>query len=224
MKTGKEVTMSTAATTATKPAYLDLLNQISLAESRAGVYLKAWAEVTPDPELRQALSFVAARETAHGEVFRQRIERLGFRVQDREDPKFAERVRIYGDPTISDCEKIQYSRSGRAPGDLERRFASIEEQAADESVDPLTRDTLRWYVQEERDSNALLQQVYARIEAMAGGSATDAAGPTPSGGNGSVSTDAQAIMECMTQGFAGLQQSLKDLIEALGKSDRGRTK
>ena len=66
-----------------KPPYLGLLNAISIAERNAGRYLKAWADVTPDPELRRALSLVAARETTHGEVFRQRIERLGFSLRDK---------------------------------------------------------------------------------------------------------------------------------------------
>ena len=33
------------------PAYLGLLNAISLAEGRAGVYLTAWAEATSDEDL-----------------------------------------------------------------------------------------------------------------------------------------------------------------------------
>ena len=98
-----------------EPPYLGLLNAISIAERNAGVYLTAWADMTSDPELKQALTLVAARETTHGEVFRPRIERL-------------------------------------------------DERVADESVDALTRDTLRWYVHEERDSRALLRAAYARVE------------------------------------------------------------
>jgi hypothetical protein len=33
----------------------------------------------------------------------------------------------------------------------------------DESVDPLTRDTLRWYAHEERDSREVLRTAYERI-------------------------------------------------------------
>ena len=205
--------MTTATPTLSVQECLDLLNRISLAESRAGVYLKAWADVTPDPELRKAVAFVAARETTHGDVFRQLIERLGATVQDREDPKFAERVRIYGDPTVSDAEKIRYGRYGRDEGAIEKFFASIDQHVADETVDALTRDTLRWYVHEERDSGALLREVYARVEAQAGGNGTG-------GGAGQaalVSADARAITECMTQGFASLQQSIQELVETLGR-------
>jgi enoyl-CoA hydratase/carnithine racemase len=50
-----------AATTAPeKPAYLGLLNAISLAESRAGQYLEAWADVTPDEDLATSAVELAA--------------------------------------------------------------------------------------------------------------------------------------------------------------------
>ncbi len=154
------------AETAAKPSYLGLLNAITLAERNAGVYLRAWAAATTDPELRCALDLVAARETTHGEVFRQRIERLGHTVREDEDPELAERIRVYGDPGVSDLEKIQAARRRNPPGKAEAFFASIDERVADDSVDALTRDTLRWFVHEERDSRALLLANYDRIEAQ----------------------------------------------------------
>src|SRR5262245_61523772 len=147
----------------TKPDYLGLLNSISLAESNAGLYLKAWADVTPDPDLKRALSLVAARETTHGEVFRQRIERLGFSLLAKEDAKVADRVRTPGDPARSDVEKIKARRRDVVDAEIDRFFASIDEHVADDSVDQLTRDTLRWYIHEERDSRALLRSAYERI-------------------------------------------------------------
>jgi hypothetical protein len=194
---------------------LTLLSQISLAEHRAGVYLQAWADVTPDADLRQAVAFVAGRETSHGVVFRQLIERLGANLEDRDDPKFAERLRIYGDPSVSDAEKIRFGRYGRDEGAIERFFASIDERIADETLDALTRDTLRWYVLEERDSGDLLRAAYARVEAR-GGAATQATTGSMTG----PSADAQAIMACMTQGFASLTQSMKELAETLGRNDK----
>jgi rubrerythrin len=150
---------------AMKPPYLGLLNAISIAERNAGCYLKTWADVTPDPELKRALSLVAARETTHGDVFRQRIERLGFSLLDKDDPNLAERQRVYGDRGLSDAEKIRAFRRGPAEeAGVDSFFASIDERVADESVDALTRDTLRWYVHEERDSRELLRAAYARVE------------------------------------------------------------
>src|SRR5262245_27989310 len=153
----------------TKPDYLGLLNAISLAESRAGRYLRAWADVTPSPDLKQALGFVAAPETTHGEVFRQRIERLGFSLVGKEDPVFPERLRVLGDPALSDVEKIRRRRSEVTDSATDAFFTSIDERAADPSVDELTRDTLRWYVHEERDSRALLRAAYERVAGGAGG-------------------------------------------------------
>jgi hypothetical protein len=156
-------TVTTSSATETKPDYLGLLNAISLAESNAGHYLRAWAEATPDADFKRALSLVAARETTHGEVFRQRIERLGFALIEKDDPALAERCRILGDPSLSDAEKIRRRRSETSDAATDGFFASIDERVADQSVDPLTRDTLRWYVHEERDSRALLRAVYERI-------------------------------------------------------------
>jgi len=157
---------------ATKPPYLSLLNAIAIAERNAGCYLRTWADTTPDQELRRALSLVAAREATHGEVFRQRIERLGFSLLDNDDPKLAERLRIYGDPALTDTEKIgAFRRSPAEEAGVDAFFASLDERVADESVDALTRDTLRWYVHEERDSRQLLRAAYTRVEAGGHGGA-----------------------------------------------------
>ena len=150
---------------AAKPPYLGLLNAIAIAERNAGCYLRTWADTTPDQELKQALRLVAAREATHGEVFRQRIERLGFSLLDKDDPKLAERLRVYADPALSDAEKIgAFRRSPAEEAGVDQFFASLDERVADESVDALTRDTLRWFVHEERDSRQLLRAAYARVE------------------------------------------------------------
>ena len=202
-----------------KPAYLGLLNAISLGESNAGKYLTAWANVTPDPQLKKALCLVAGRETSHGVVFCQLIERLGFSLREREDPTLAEKLRVYGDPACSDAEKIRFGRRDREESDDSANdfLASIDAKVNDESVDSLTRDTLRWYVHEERDSGELLRAEYARVEAMASGRGMNG---SSNGHAMGVSADARAIMDCMTQGFASLQQSMKELSDALAKRSR----
>ena len=150
---------------AVKPPYLGLLNAIAIAERNAGVYLRTWADTTPDPELKRALALVASREATHGEVFRQRIERLGFSLLDKDDPMLAERLRVYGDGARSDAEKIgAFRRSAVQEAEVDAFFASLDARVADESIDALTRDTLRWYVHEERDSRELLRSAYSRVE------------------------------------------------------------
>ena len=156
MSTGEQV----------KPPYLGLLNGIAIAERNAGRYLGTWADTTPDEELKRTLKLVAAREATHGEVFRQRIERLGFSLLERDDPKLAERLRVYSDSALSDAEKISvFRRSPSEEAAVDAFLVSLDERVADESVDALTRDTLRWYVHEERDSRQLLRAAYARVEA-----------------------------------------------------------
>jgi len=168
------------------------------------------------------------RETTHGAVFCQRIERLGFTMREREDPDFEERLRLYADPTVSDLEKIRHPRYGRrsesTEGEGSDPFAGINARINDETVDPLTQDTLRWFVAEERDSGALLREAYARVEAKAGGQAEDRSMNGSNGHTSGVSADAQAIMACMTQGFAALQQSITELAGALARQGTSKQK
>jgi hypothetical protein len=197
----EESMMETA--TKTKPSYLGLLNAISLAESGAGVYLEAWANATSDEDLACCLRLVAARETSHGQVFCRRIEELGFSLLQRPDPGAADRVARFGNPKISDLEKIGEEREEQDP------FGDIDRQIADGIFDPLTEKLMVWYVAEERDSGQLLREAYAKVRGSAGGATNGA-----SAMNGSAampSSDAQAIMACMTQGFDRLEKALTKL-------------
>ena len=75
-----------------KPEYINLLNDIRLQEHRAGVYLEAWAQKTANVKLKDCLSFVAAREYSHGDIFDRRIRELGFETESIEDPDFEEKI------------------------------------------------------------------------------------------------------------------------------------
>src|SRR5438034_11144061 len=83
--------------------YLELLNPIASGERRAGVFLQAWADTTPDPALRACLSMVANRETSHYQIFKRRIEELGFTWTDNHDPDFDARLQVNRSP-IPDAE------------------------------------------------------------------------------------------------------------------------
>jgi hypothetical protein len=216
MTTETEISIESEGETRPRPSYLGMLNAISLAESQAGVYLKAWADVTPDPKLRQALRLVASRETTHGEVFCQRIERLGFTLREREDPDFAERLRVYGSPARSDIEKIEYGRRGRDGG--ADPLAAVEARADDETVDALTRHTLRWYVAEERDSGELLRSEYARVEAEA------RRAPDRTQVNGSTATrdDLDEMVKTLSEGFGAMMRAIADLAASLDTRDKAK--
>ncbi len=151
----------------TKPHYLDLLTEIAPGEKRAGVFLKAWADKTPDPGLQACLNLVARRETSHYHIFKRRIEELGYTLEEQEDPDFHERLQVNG----SDRPDIEKIRDGQARQQRQQqsptRAEKIEAAIADETVDPLTRSLLRWFADVEADSGARLRQEYARIEAEA---------------------------------------------------------
>jgi len=146
-----------------KPEYIDLLNEIRLQENRAGVYLEAWANKTDNKDLKECLSFVAAREYSHGDIFDRRVKELGFDTQEIVDPDFEEKVRVVTSD-ISDSEKIAWLKEARlrmpTPGVRQR----YEAATVDESVDPLTRSLLRWFTDVEDDSVVRMGGVYAEIE------------------------------------------------------------
>jgi hypothetical protein len=103
-------------------------------------------------------------------VFRQRIERSASAARQRRSeargPAHLWRSRA------DRHEKIgAFRRSPAEEAGVDAFFASLDERVADESVDALTRDTLRWYVHEERDSRQLLRAAYARVEAEGHGGA-----------------------------------------------------
>lgn len=181
------------------------MNAISNAESAAGVYLEAWADVTSDPDLACTLRLVAARERSHGEVFCRRIAELGFTLRKKVDPKGYEALSKLANPNISDVEKI---------GDREDRdsdpFGEIRRRIAEGEFDPMTANLMTWYIAEEIDSGRRLRETYDCVRERAGGKngkkkAVASDGPSP---------DAEAIMACMTAGFARLEKSLEKLAKA----------
>jgi hypothetical protein len=199
--------MATAAQT-DKPTYLGLLNAISLAETNAGHYLRAWADATPDEDLACTLRLVAARETSHGDLFCRRLAELGFDLRKKPDPASARRLAIVADPEVSDLEKIGEEREER--GDP---FREINRQLAEGAFDPMTANMLTWYIAEERDSGRRLSEAYAGVRDKAGGgrrrarmNGAEEHGP---------SADAQAIMACMSDGFTRLEKSFDKLAKAV---------
>ena len=87
-------------------------------------------------------------------------------------------------------------------------FVEIEKKMAEGAYDPVTCNMMQWYICEERDSGKKLREAYAKVRARANGAAKMANGNgAMANGNGAMhgpSADAQAIMACMTAGFARL--------------------
>ena len=146
-----------------KPEYVSLLNDIRLQENRAGVYLEAWANKTDNKDLKECLSFVAAREYSHGDIFDRRVKELGFQTEEISDPDFDEKVRVVKSE-ISDAEKIAWLKEARLRQATPAVRDRYEAATVDESVDPLTRSLLRWFTDVENDSVVRMGAVYAEIE------------------------------------------------------------
>lgn len=146
-----------------KPSYLGLLNAIALNETRAYHYLQAWIAATPDPEVRQVLCTVAAREGEHGMTFAKRVNELGFEVRERDDQGLEERVPIAGSTDVSDVEKFE--RFGLH--ELEKQLCYFDDVFTDHSIDIRTGELLGRYIAEEYDSCRLLRGCYERLLAGA---------------------------------------------------------
>ena len=175
------------------PSYLGLLNAVALAESRAHEYLTAWAEVTPDPEVRGVLVTVAAREGEHGMSFAKRINELGYAVRDTEDPKHPERLAIARSDR-SDLEKLELLDvlafcTEDAPDIFDGFFR-------DHSIDIRTGELLGRYIAEERDTLRLLTGCR---DALAGRSA---AGAEPAAGSSAL----EAKIDALTRAVDELRQ------------------
>ena len=141
---------------ADKPSYLGLLNNIALGEGRAYRYLRAWAEKTDDPDVRQVLETVAIREGEHSLAFEKRLCELGFALLEKPDPTFEKTLDLVTSQK-SDLEKFEGLGIGRDRGDGEDPFSGLFK---DETIDIQTGELLGRYIAEERDSGRLLRGCY----------------------------------------------------------------
>ena len=194
--------MESNTATMQKPKYLGLLNAISNGESAAGVYLEAWADVTPSADVACTLRLVAARERSHGEVFCRRIAELGYSLRRKVDPRGAETLAKLANPKISDLEKVGDRSESDGDGDF---FGDVRRRIAEGEFDPMTANLMTWYIAEEIDSGRRLREAYDCVRQ---------GGMKPSASSGGPSADAEAMMACMTAGFAKLEKSLEKLVKA----------
>ncbi|HJP40906.1 MAG TPA: hypothetical protein QGF35_04295 [Dehalococcoidia bacterium] len=151
--------------TGSRPDHIRTMNSISLAETDAGRYLSAWADVTTDEGLRASLRIIAARETSHGDVLERRLNELGYDLEPRPKPEWEERFKKYSSAEVSDLEKV--GPAGSIPdGDL---FGDLEKNVNEGDYDPLSELLMRWYIAEERDSADIARAAYARVREKGAG-------------------------------------------------------
>ena len=148
---------------ADKPSYLGLLNNIALGEGRAYRYLRAWAEKTDDPDVRQVLETVAIREGEHSLAFEKRLCELGFSLLEKPDPNFEKTLDLVTSEK-SDLEKFEGLGIGKERADGEDLFSGLFK---DETIDIQTGELLGRYIAEERDSGRILRGCYEELKRRA---------------------------------------------------------
>jgi len=146
---------------AVKPSYLGLLNAIAVAESRAHVYLGAWADVTRSDDVRAVLRKVAAREGEHAMTFARRINELGYEVRRKDQGDTDEKIALVTSD-CSDLEKMKALKLHRLDrGDKPDIF---DDFFKDHSIDIATGELLGRYIAEERDTARLLRRCYEQLK------------------------------------------------------------
>jgi rubrerythrin len=145
------------------PSYVERLNGISRAEARSHTYFAAWAEVTPSDDVRALLRTVATREGDHAMAFAKRVSELGFEVEPRDDPNFADQMAIVTSGDLTDREKMEklgftsyFAAIDGGPDIFDNFFA-------DHSVDPLTGELYGRFIAEERDTIRRLCDCYEQL-------------------------------------------------------------
>ena len=178
---------------ADKPSYLGLLNEIALGEGRAYRYLRAWAEKTDDPDVRQVLETVAIREGEHSLAFEKRLCELGFSVLEKSDPNFEKTLDLVTSEK-SDLEKFE----GLGLGE-ERGEDPFSELFADQTIDIQTGELLGRFIAEERDSGRLLRGCYEELKGRA---------EVPSPG---LADQLRQISSCLDSVTTGLEQLRREV-------------
>jgi rubrerythrin len=146
-----------------KPTYLGMLNAISVAEGRAHQYLSAWADVTPDPEVRALLRLIATREGEHSLSFAKRIQELGFDVIEPEEPRPLKELEVVRSAR-SDLEKME--AVGLLDYDVPDGPDVFDNLFKDHSIDIQTGALLGRYIAEERDTLRRFRGCYNQLKSL----------------------------------------------------------
>jgi hypothetical protein len=142
------------------PSYLRMLNAIYMAEQRGYEYLSAWADVTPDADVRAVLRTIALREGEHALAFAKRINELGFEARDDgPSDEFHRKLAIVTSnaPDLEKMHTLGYNFDTPPEPDAPDAFDTI---FRDKSIDIQTGALLGRYVAEERDTGRLFRSCY----------------------------------------------------------------
>jgi hypothetical protein len=185
-----------------RPSYLGLLCSIANAESDAHCYLSAWRDTTADPDVREVLTTVAAREGEHGMAFAKRVVELGFEFERRESPKLAEQLEVARSGR-RDIDKAQHFHLDR----IDEVLSFFDDVFKDHSIDIRTGELLGRYIAEEHDTARLVGGCYRILCDRA-----EAAGTGPaSASNGSNGAADAGRLDDLASRIDALTRSVDDL-------------
>ena len=148
------------------PKFIKLFNQIALGEAQAGKYLKAWANTTNDPDVKEALNLVALRETEHAFAFEKRLCELGYDLKMPEDQakrneQLKSLMKIATSNSMNDCEKFEKFGLNKPQNDKPDLFSKMF--SIDKTMDPASGALLGRYIAEERDSGRKFYEAYTCV-------------------------------------------------------------
>ena len=197
-----------------KPSFLGLLNAVVLAESSAHCYLGEWAAVTENPDVRQVLLTVAAREGEHAMSFAKRINELGYEVRRKPDDGLDRKLEI----VKSDCSDLEKMEAlGLQQLDTGDQPDIFDDFFKDHSIDIATGELLGRYIAEERDTGRRLRACYQCLrEAAEVEAASNGAGRRDAKADRAARTAAKqlAALEVKVDGLCRSIDDLKDLVGA----------
>ena len=188
------------------PSYLQRLNGIALAESRAHAYFSAWAEVTPSDDVRAVLRLVAAREGEHGMAFAKRVDELGFVLEQRDDPNFDNQMAIAGSTELTDLEKMEKLGFPSYFETIEDGPDIFDNFFADHTVDIRTGELFGRFISEERDTIRRLRSCYNELRAC---------------DEPAAATDALRTLESKVDTICAMVEELSRVVMARGASTNG---
>ena len=141
-----------------RPAFVDLLNALAVAERRGHALLSAWRAVTADADLARTLDLVAIRQQANGSAMVKRLAELGHLPVEPPPGDFQSCLDLAGS-AAPDEEKF---RRLLGFGGLEDGSDPLARIFEDRSIDPVTGALFGSYIAEARDSEARLRAIWQR--------------------------------------------------------------
>lgn len=139
-----------------------LLDTYSISEGFVAQYLPRWIEVSPNESVKGGLRTVQAREAAHARLMKARLLELGEKSTATIPAQRREKeLPFFASPDHSDEEKLKVLVD--LFGEAEEFLKPVTEVINQIQNDPRTKELLRTILDDERQSVAWIQWMYAEL-------------------------------------------------------------